>query len=49
MTDQHWTFIAVAYGITVVLLGIEWAVLRKARRAAIDTVRAERDLDSSTT
>jgi|LauGreDrversion4_2_1035121.scaffolds.fasta_scaffold284761_3 hypothetical protein len=45
MTDQHWTFIAVAYGITVVLVGIEWAMLRRARRTAIDTVRAEHDLD----
>lgn len=47
MTDSHWTFIAVAYGITVVLLGIEWAVLRKTRRTALEAVRAERDLDSS--
>jgi len=45
MTDQHWTFIAVAYGITVVMLGLEWAMLRRAHRSAIQTVRAEHDLD----
>ena len=47
MTDQHWTFIAVAYGITAALLAIEWAQLSRARRVAIETVRAERDLDDA--
>ena len=47
MTDLHWNFVAVAYGLTVVLLLIEWMMLRSRRRQAIARVRRERDLDDA--
>lgn len=47
MTELHWNFVAAAYGLTAVLLLIEWLMLRSRRRQAIARVRRERDLDDA--
>ncbi|MFZ9407164.1 MAG: heme exporter protein CcmD [Burkholderiaceae bacterium] len=47
MSEHHWTFIGIAYGITVVILGVEWIVLMQARKRAIEAVRRERDFEET--
>ncbi len=47
MTEHHWTFIGVAYGITAVVLALEWLVLRRARTRAIDHIQREREFDET--
>ncbi|MFM1988439.1 MAG: hypothetical protein RJA99_1396 [Pseudomonadota bacterium] len=45
MADLHWTFIAVAYGLTAAAIVAELFALWSRRRKAIARIRRERDLD----
>jgi heme exporter protein D len=45
MAEHHWTFIGIAYGLTVVALAVEWILLRQARKRALEAVQRERDFE----
>jgi hypothetical protein len=45
MSEHHWTFIGISYALTMLILGIEWVLLRQARKLAIEAVQRERDFD----
>jgi heme exporter protein D len=45
MTDQHWTFIALAYGFTALCIVAEVLALARRRRHALERAARERDFD----
>jgi heme exporter protein CcmD len=45
MAEHHWTFIAVAYGVTAVAIVAELLALARRRRRALERVARERDVD----
>ena len=47
MTDLHGSFIAVAYGLTALVLAVEWFMLQRRRRQALDRAAREHALDDS--
>jgi hypothetical protein len=47
MAEHHWTFIGVAYGITAVVLLLEWLSLRRERARVIEAIRREREFDET--
>lgn len=49
MSDLHWTFIAVAYGLSALALVAEWVLLRAARRQTLSRARQELEFDEEST
>jgi heme exporter protein CcmD len=45
MAEHHWTFIAVAYGLTAAAIAIELVALVRRRRQALERIERERDFD----
>jgi heme exporter protein CcmD len=48
MSNLHWTFIAVAYGVTALCIAGELVALFLRRRRALARVAQERDFDETT-
>jgi heme exporter protein D len=47
MSDSHGSFIAVAYGLSALVLAAEWIVLRVRRRQALARASREQDVDDA--
>jgi heme exporter protein CcmD len=47
MTDLHGSFIAVAYGLTALVLAVEWFMLGWRRRQALNNASREHELNDS--
>jgi len=45
MTDLHGSFIAVAYGLSALVLAVEWFMLRWRRRQALERAAREHEFD----
>jgi len=45
MADQHWTFVALAYGFAALCIAGELLALARRRRHALERVASERDVD----
>jgi heme exporter protein CcmD len=48
MTDLHGSFIAAAYGLSALVLAVEWFMLRRRRRQALERAAREHDFDDTT-